>query len=112
MEILIGLVFLGASLAVAFVLPVLSYLRASRALRQGEALASDVQTLRAEIAALEIAGNKPLAMPSDCRLYAIVRRVTSTYYARRFIPFSKSAGVDVDEDLADLLFDGLAFEEA
>ena len=54
---------------------------------------------RAEIAALEIAD-------------AIVRRVTSTYYARRFIPFSKSAGVDVDEDLADLLFDGLAFEEA
>ena len=67
---------------------------------------------RAEIAALEIAGNKPLAMPSDCRLYAIVRRVTSTYFARRFIPFSKNAGVDVDEDLADLLFDGLAFEEA
>ena len=51
-------------------------------------------------------------MPSDCRLYAIVRRVTSTYYARRFIPFSKSAGVDVDEDLADVLFDGLACEEA
>ena len=67
---------------------------------------------RAEIATLEIAGNKPLAMPSDCRLYAIVRRVTPTYYARRFIPFSKSAGVDVDEGLADVLFDGLACEEA
>jgi len=67
---------------------------------------------RAEIAALEIAGNKPLAIPSDCRLYAIVRRVTPTYYARRFIPSSKSDGVDVDEDLADVLFDGLVFEEA
>ena len=67
---------------------------------------------RTEIAALEIAGSKPLAMPSDCRLYAIVRRVTSTCYARRFIPFSKSAGVDVDEDLADVLFDDLSFEEA
>jgi hypothetical protein len=66
---------------------------------------------RAEIAALEIAGNKPLAMPSDCRLYAIVRRVTSTYCARRFIPSSKNAGVDVDEDLADVLFD-MASEEA
>ena len=67
---------------------------------------------RTEIAALEIAGKKPLEMPSDCRLYAIVRRVTPTYYARRFIPFSKSAGVAVDENLADVLFDVLAFEEA
>ena len=52
MEILIGLVFLGASLAVAFVLPVLSYLRASKALLRAEALAREVQTLHAEIAAL------------------------------------------------------------
>ena len=51
-------------------------------------------------------------MPSDCRLYVIVRRVMPTYYARRFIPFSKSAGIDVDEDLADVLFDDMAFEEA
>jgi hypothetical protein len=65
---------------------------------------------RAEIAAP--ASNKPLAMPSDCRLYAIVRRVTPTYYARRFITSSKSSGVAIDEDLADVLFDLLAFEEA
>jgi hypothetical protein len=51
-EILIGLVFLGASLAVAFVLPVLSYLRATRASQRAEALAHEVQALRAEIAAL------------------------------------------------------------
>ena len=51
-EILIGLVFLGASLAVAFVLPVLSFLRATKATQRAEALARDVQTLRAEVAAL------------------------------------------------------------
>ena len=46
---------------------------------------------RPEIAALEIAGSKSLALPSVCGLYEIVRRVTSTYYARRFIPFLKKA---------------------
>lgn len=52
MEILIGLVFLGVSLAVAFVLPVLSFLRATRATQKAEALAREVQMLRAEVAAL------------------------------------------------------------
>jgi hypothetical protein len=44
---------------------------------------------RAEIAALEIAGNKPLAMPSDCRLYAIVRRVTSNLLCAAVHPLFK-----------------------
>lgn len=52
MEILIGLVLLGATLAVAFVLPILSYWRASQALRRADGLAHEVQALRAEIAAL------------------------------------------------------------
>ncbi len=52
MEILIGFVFLGVSLAVAFVLPVLSFLRATRATQRAEALAREVQALRAEVAAL------------------------------------------------------------
>jgi uncharacterized membrane protein len=54
-EILIGLVFLGASLAVAFVLPVLSFLRATKATQRAEVLARDVQALREEIAALRSA---------------------------------------------------------
>lgn len=49
---LIGLVFLGASLAVAFVLPVLSFLRATRATQRADALAREVQALRLEVAAL------------------------------------------------------------
>ena len=52
MEILVGLAFLGATLAVAFVLPILSYRRASQASRRTEALAQQVQDLRAEVAAL------------------------------------------------------------
>ncbi len=52
MEILIGLVLLGATLAVAFVLPILSYWRASQASRRADALAHEVQALRAEVAAL------------------------------------------------------------
>ncbi|MCC6165376.1 MAG: DUF2339 domain-containing protein [Acidobacteria bacterium] len=63
MELLIGLVFLGASLAVAFVLPILSFLRSTRALRDADALAREVQVLRAEVAALR-AGTTTAAPPS------------------------------------------------
>lgn len=61
MDILIGLVFLGASLAVAFVLPVLSFLRATQASRRADALAQEVAALRAELAALRTgqAGARP-----------------------------------------------------
>lgn len=51
-EILIGLVFLGGSLAVAFVLPLLSFLRATKATQRADALAREVQALRLEVAAL------------------------------------------------------------
>jgi uncharacterized membrane protein len=57
-EVLIGLVFLGATLAVAFVLPVISFLRASQANQRSEALGREVQALRAEVAALR-AGAPP-----------------------------------------------------
>jgi hypothetical protein len=62
-EILIGLVFLGASLAVAFVLPVLSYLRATQATQRAEALSREVQALRAEVAALRAAPDAPAPAP-------------------------------------------------
>ena len=52
MDVLIGLIFLGASLAVAFVLPVISFLRATQASQRADALARDVQSLRTELAAL------------------------------------------------------------
>lgn len=65
MEILIGLVFLGASLAVAFVLPVLSYLRASKALQRADALARDVQALHAEIVALRATPPMTAAPPTQ-----------------------------------------------
>ncbi|MBA2354664.1 MAG: DUF2339 domain-containing protein, partial [Acidobacteria bacterium] len=52
MTLLIGLVFLGAFLAVAFILPVLSFLRASRALRRSEALERELAALRALVAPL------------------------------------------------------------
>jgi hypothetical protein len=55
-EVLIGLVFLGASLAVAFVLPVISFLRASQANQRSEALGREIQALRAELAALRAGG--------------------------------------------------------
>lgn len=64
MEILIGLVFLGASLAVAFVLPVLSFLRATRATQRAEALGLELQALRAEVAALREA-RPPSAATAD-----------------------------------------------
>ena len=59
MEVLIGLVFLGASLAVAFVLPVISFLRATQASKRSEMLAREVQALRAEIDALRASGRAP-----------------------------------------------------
>ena len=52
MEVLIGLVFLGASVAVAVVLPVISFLRATQANQRSEALAREIRALRAEVAAL------------------------------------------------------------
>ncbi|MGI8671062.1 MAG: DUF2339 domain-containing protein, partial [Luteitalea sp.] len=52
MTLLIGLVFLGAFLAVTFILPVLSFLRASRALRRSEALERELAALRALVAPL------------------------------------------------------------
>jgi hypothetical protein len=55
----------------------------------------------AEIQQLGIAGKLP---PGD-RLYVIVRSVTPNYCARRFVPNSASAGTDVDERFADVLFD-------
>jgi len=66
---------------------------------------------RAEIRQLEIAGNKPLTMPPDCRLYVIVRSITSGYCQREFIPSLKSDGTDVDEDLAGALFETLRAED-
>ncbi|BCS35268.1 hypothetical protein TBR22_A44950 [Luteitalea sp. TBR-22] len=65
MDILIGLVFLGASLAVAFVLPVLSFLRASQATRRAEALGREVAALRAEVEALRAAGPPPAPHEAD-----------------------------------------------
>lgn len=59
MEVLIGIVFLGASLAVAFVLPVISFLRATQANHRSEALAREVQALRVEVEALRIRGVSP-----------------------------------------------------
>ena len=64
MEVLIGLVFLGASLAVAFVLPVISFLRATRASQRSEALAREVQALRAEVVALRDAHPPSPASPA------------------------------------------------
>ena len=57
MEVLIGLVFLGASLAVAFVLPVVSFLRATQANQRSEALARELQALRAELQSLRASGS-------------------------------------------------------
>jgi hypothetical protein len=54
-----------------------------------------------EINRLQIAGS----LPQGNRLYAIVRSITPNYCARRFVPNSKDAGTDVDEDFADVLFD-------
>jgi uncharacterized membrane protein len=64
-EVLIGLVFLGASLAVAFVLPVISFLRATQANRRSDTLAREIEALRAEIAALRAApaAAQPGAVP-------------------------------------------------
>lgn len=63
MEVLIGLVFLGASLALAFVLPVVSFLRATQARQRSEALARDVEGLRAELAALRASRVDPGPTP-------------------------------------------------
>lgn len=52
MEILIGLVFIGSWLAVALVLPVLSFLRATQATQRAESLGRELQALRAELATL------------------------------------------------------------
>ena len=64
MEILIGLALLGATLAVAFVLPILSYRRAWHASRRAEALAHEVQALRGEVALL-LAGATRVPPPSS-----------------------------------------------
>ena len=55
MEVLIGLAVVGVSLAVALVLPVISFLRATQAVRQTEALARELAALRAEVAELKSA---------------------------------------------------------
>ena len=63
---------------------------------------------RAEIEQLEIAGNKPLMSPGgllDVRVVA-----SSDYSARQFVPALKSAGTNVDEDLACAYFELLATE--
>jgi hypothetical protein len=65
---------------------------------------------RAEIERLETVGNKPLTLPPGCRLYVIVRCITPGYFARQFVPALERAGTDVEEDLADVLFDLLAEE--
>lgn len=66
MEVLIGIIFLGASLAVAFVLPVISFLRATQASQRSEALAREVRALRAEVEALRAAATSPVASgPTD-----------------------------------------------
>jgi hypothetical protein len=64
-EILIGLVFLGASLAVAFVLPVLSFLRATRATQSAEALSLEVQSLRRDVEALREAAASTARVAPD-----------------------------------------------
>ncbi len=60
MEVLIGLMFVGVSLAVAFVLPVISFLRATRADQRAEALGRELQQLRETVAALQA---RPTAVP-------------------------------------------------
>ena len=65
---------------------------------------------RAEIEQLEIAGNKPLTLPQDFRMYVFVRSITSDFCARQFVPALKSAGTNVDEDLACAYFELLATE--